>query len=180
MQDLLNYTVREIEEMKEIALDLIEKDVSKHADREDVLEHFNEAIEIRTKEFWEAFIAINADFQMATEGGDTGEAEFEVLKKFMDSHILFFSETNEEYVKFIDIYENFYRALRDIDDEDHFEDEMQESLDASLVSMIEDIKMVPDIEAILQLREAVSVFEDKHAKQLLLEALESREKELTS
>ena len=181
MQDLLNYTVREITEMKTIALDFVNSQVDENAaSKEEVEAHFNESIDARTQEFWEAFVTINADFQATTTKGESGEVEFEVLKKFMDANILFFSEGSEEHRKFITLYENFYRAIKNIDESDYIEDEIKENLDTSLIAMIDDIKLVNDLESIMQLRDAVSVFEDKNAMKLLLEAIEAREAELTS
>ena len=169
MQDLLHKSVRELEQMKDLALQMASTENSKELTIEEIAEHFDEIIKIKSEEFWDGLISCNEGLSSAKDESSS-QIAYDILKSYLDKNVLFFSEGSESFNKFSMIYENFYSAVNDMEG-----DVTQEGLEEALKSMLNDITQIDNLEDIAQLRNAVSSLEDLEAKNLLLEALAKRE-----
>lgn len=172
MQELLKHSVRELESMKMMAIDMAEKESSSEVNIEDIVKHFDEVISIKKEEFWQGLANCNARLSEVTSEEEQ-ESAYYTLKNHLDSHVMFFSEDSEDFLQFQHIYESFYSAINEMEG-----DVSEESIENTLTSMLEDIKKLENREDIEQLKHAVSNLEDLQIRQVLLDAIAKRESEL--
>lgn len=172
MEELLKHSVRELESMKMMAIDMAEKESSSEVNIEDIIKHFDEVIQIKKEEFWSGLASCNESLAQA-ESESAHDTAYQVLKQYLDNNVLFFSEGSEDFEKFQYIYESFYSALNEMEGE-----VSEEAIEEAISAMLEDIKKLENHEDIMQLKNAVNNLADLRVRQILLEAIEKRESEL--
>jgi len=172
VQELLSQSVRELESMQNLALELAKKEQSDGVSVEEIAKHFTKAIEIKTQELWSNLASCNESLTTAKNESEHEKA-YNTLKNFLDSNVLFFSEGSEDFKKFQMIYESFYSALNEMEGEVS-ESAVQEAIE----SMLNDIKKMDNLDDIANLKNAVNSLEDIYVKNILLKAIKERESEL--
>ena len=172
MQELLHQSVRELEKMKIMAMDMAKNEPNDDVNIEEISAHFNEAIKIKKEEFWATLSSCNESLTTAkTEEEHT--SAYNSLKNFLDTNVLYFSEESEEFQKFQMIYESFYSALNEMEGE-----VSEDAIEEALASMLSDIKKMQNLEDIAQLKIAINSLEDIEVQKILLDAIAEREREL--